>query len=1091
MLFRLFFTISCFGVLWAALGTALAAVVTVQKQAVSPTPEVAAYNLGHFFPGSNTADWWRYSRVSGARIFLAPSHFNVSGTVRPGEDTVVDQASFLARRAALRANPLSEDFVNWPVIEARFNRKLQGNNSIVPQHALETIRRHGGTILAQMTLGPNTFPVANDDDWAGKWIAWRTYYSVAFYLAREFDVERFSSHNEPNHPNTLIDPESWLMRKRLASDAAQAALNDVNRLYGKWLRLRFMAPVTATGSGDAFENYGRPALENIGVDFLGNRPAGYQSFHVYSYHNYNSSLSGLSSTFQDVRAGMAGALPSGVAPLPIALTEYNFSNGANYDARPESSNTLSSALRFAAQTSRHAALGAGELYAFKFGMTAMSESSNFPVQKNGMLFCDNHHEPHHYGTMSRSAEAYRLYLKGFAPGRQLLAHTVTGTGSANLEVLVSFDPVTNFYHIFSVNEGGAVPMEIDVSRLAVPDGNHAIVEDVSQFRTGLVRSVEVVRNGRINAGNQPSNTVWLVSIPADPQRTTDSGTPLLGVPAVAESMVRDGALAHSNQGSSSVLVARNDPATPDGRSAAFLQFDLPADWHPDDIILALLAIQVSPDTANATSNVAVHAHLYGLDNHQWDASTLTWQNAPNLLKDQPAGNLIRNRVVTGAGETAHILAQLTATNTVVRRVDVTDYLIRQTGGQASFLITQDPRWDVDIEVSEIPASWDDLVPGDTQAAGLRIYTSRAVASPAEAPQLIIIRRPAPMQSFNQWVRQFGLNRDIAADSFDYADAPLAGQGNWVRGPNSDNPSNHLTVVDGTVRFDWTTPTPLNNVVRLLWAESNTVFDDWIYATFDLRVLQPPQSATNLRPGFLSFGNSNGNEQRGLVGLRPGAQPGTFRLGISSRGQSEEAFHYVAADLSPGTNYTVTLGFDAATEETALWIDQLDKAGPLLRIAGEGTNSGIRRVNLRLDNRDGAEGTTNLGIFTLDNLAIRAVNPALIGAGANPSGDGLPNLLKFALGLDPRRPAGASAPRIVMENGQPAFHYSRNYLGEDIELVVEASSNLHDWAPYAESPELVAVDRPQRLRLPLFPSLQGPAKFLRVRATLTNGSRSTP
>lgn len=1062
---------------------ASAAVLTVQNQVAGPTPQVMAYNLGHFQPGSNTADWWRYSRVSGGRIFLAPSHFNVTGSARPGEDAVVDQATFLARREAVRADPLNLDHINWPLIETRFNTNLQGNNRIRPRYALEEIHRRGGVILAQMSLGAFGFPIADEDDWAGKWVAWRTYYSVAFYLAREFDVERFASHNEPNHPNTFIDTAPWLMRKRLAADAVQSALADVNALYGKWLRPRFHAPVTAGTTGVAFDDYGQPALAGIDVDFLGDRRPGYQSFQLYSYQAYNSNLDNLTAGYHAVRAGIAAHLPSGVAPLPLAVSEFNVHTGADYDTRPESSDTLSKALRFGAQAVRYTALGVDELYAFKFGMTQTSVGSVFPVQKNGMLFSDNLHPPYNHGAMSRSAEVYRLFLKGFAPGRQLLAHQLSGAGAGGLQVLVSHDPAGRFYHVFSVNEsGGSVPLEIDLSALAPPEGNVAVIEDVSAFRTGVVRSLETVTNGRLLPGNQPDGTVWLITLPADPQRV-DDGSRLFSVPARLTGMVRDGAHAHANFAQAPLVYARNDPESADERAAVFLRFDLPPDWHPDDLLLGLLSVRVGPLVSNPEG---AHAHLYGLDQPPPDAAQLTWHGAPNLRQGAAAGNLIRDGVVTGAGETAHILGQLAATSPVVRRVDVTDYLVRQSDGTASFLIAQDPRWNVDIRVTTLPESWDDLPTGDTQASGLRVFDAAAVATPEDAPRLILIRRPKPVQTFDAWVRQFDLNDGLLAESFDYPDGPLAGRGGWARGPNSDATAEHLVVADGAVRFDWTTAIALNNVVRRLWPEELTVTDDWVFATFDLHVLEPPETASAARPGFLSFGDGSGNQQRGLVGIRAGTPPGTYQLGISSRLQTGEHFRYAPLHLPVGVPETVTLGFHAGTEETALWIHSVRAVGPpVLRVGGEGVNNGLRRVNLRLHNTDGGGGTTRLGVFTVGQLDVTTVNPALVGPEADPVGDGLPNLLKFALGLDPGLPVGAAgnrAPWIVAEPPAAGFYFTRNDLAGGVRLTVETSPDLHEWQTREAPTEQVGFGRVQTHRVPLEETVEGGRLFLRVRAT---------
>lgn len=724
-----------------------AATLTIHTDAASETPVNLSYNLAHFYPGSNTADWWRYSRVSGARIFMAASHFNVSAANRPGDATVTNEASFLARRSALRADPLNTDYINWPTIEQRFNTTISGNNKIIPQYALEQIHQRGGKVMAQMTVSEGSFPIDDESDWGGKWILWRTYYAAAFHMARYFDVERYTSHNEPNHPDSLISPESWLMRVRLASDAAQSALEDVNALYGKSLQPRFTVPITAGSGESSYLDYGQPAVTGIQTNFLGQTGSSYRLFQTYGYQQYNQTPSGFESYFLNLRGWVDGDTPAGVDALPFAITEYNVHTGATYDTLVENADTLSKAVRLGAITSRLVQAGMDELYCFKFGMTV--SSGNFPVQKNGMLYTDNTYSPYNYGTMSRSAEAFRLFNKGFAPGRLLQQHTLAGDGATSLELQVSYDPESGFYYIYSANESGSsIPLEIDVSALGIPNGNQLIIEDVSQWRRGIIRSIEQIQEGWILPGSQPGQTAWLISIPALPQRQAGSDSSLQGLSVSKDAMVRDGIHASTTHGTNPSAWTRNDPASANNRAAAFLQFDLPEDWDPADLQLAILALPVASASGSTDT---IHAHLYGIDNHDWDESSLTWNNAPNLKKNAPVGNRIRHGVIDGAGESAHVLAQLTAgSGFTTRHVDVTDYLVRQSA-KASFLLNQDPRWDADINVSEIPASWNDLVQGDTQPDGIQLRTREAAGDPSAAATLILVRRIPPPVDYATWI----------------------------------------------------------------------------------------------------------------------------------------------------------------------------------------------------------------------------------------------------------------------------------------------------------------------------------------------------
>jgi hypothetical protein len=208
------------------------------------------------------------------------------------------------------------------------------------------------------------------------------------------------------------------------------------------------------------------------------------------------------------------------------------------------------------------------------------------------------------------------------------------------------------------------------------------------------------------------------------------------------------------------------------------------------------------------------------------------------------------------------------------------------------------------------------------------------------------------------------------DNFTYADGPLAGQGPWVRGvasPSADNPSNHIVVADGAVRFDWTTNTPINNALRVQWA-ADQLTTGTVYAAFDIQVTEAPQAADDVRPGFFSFDRSGGSQLRGLVGLRSGTETGTYQLGVSASSQLGTSFVYAERDLSPGISYRVVVRYNLTTARTDLWIDAEPMANAPAATANGSPGDGVRRIQLRLYNAS-ANGLTHLGIFQLDNLMV--------------------------------------------------------------------------------------------------------------------------
>jgi hypothetical protein len=65
--------------------------------------------------------------------------------------------------------------------------------------------------------------------------------------------------------------------------------------------------------------------------------------------------------------------------------------------------------------------------------------------------------------------------------------------------------------------------------------------------------------------------------------------------------------------------------------------------------------------------------------------------------------------------------------------------------------------------------------------------------------------------------------------------------------------------------------------------------------------------------------------------------------------------------------------------------------------------------------------------------------------ATPAGDGVINLMKYTLGLDPRIPASAgSLPELVTIDGQPVFRFTRALSATEVTCIVETSTDLVHW-----------------------------------------------
>jgi len=787
-----------------------AGTLTVENTPTGQTPQLLGYNLAHFFPGGNAPMWFRYSGVNGARLFMSPNSFGESVSnddLAPWGDGVDSLSAFELRRMALRASQAATGisgngpYINWTHFSHRYTLNLstgRTSNQVVPATALAKLREMGIDILVNITAAPNSLPIQSPSDWSGKWELWQHFYAQAYYLAANHDVCRFQIYNEPDMPDSglpgnghLTATGDYVMRLQLASDAIQCAVADVNSHLGKTLAARVLGPVTVHGH-EAYQPEGgeKPGWGKITVAA---RRSGYADghstwpaiLHQYDFHKYGGTFSSYSATVGNIRDFIAADTP-GEAPLPISVSEFNTNTGAVFETLAETLDSPSKFMFFGAMSARLIRSEARELYCFKFGQTPRSgtNAANETVAKNGMLFTDNWTAPYNVGGSTKAAEVWRFGSKGFKNARPLLAFTKSEDATLDpLEVIVSYDPVAQRYHILSTNSGNAyADLSVDASRWEIPAGGRFTLEELSESRHGSIRTFGTIDAEGFLAdplGNrtasQPANSTWLFTVPA---QAPASQTTLL---ASADATVADGSLANSANGSSHILrVANTASVNATGRTAALLRFQLPGNISVSKIQTAVLSIQGSVPAGKTAGRASVH----GLPNSStgWTETSVTWRTAPNLADGNPGGPSISNNFVEGgdatnlaSGAAAFLCGHLQVEPgaPAALQVDVTDFLKSQsdTTREAVFLLARENRHYGD--------------PVDAEALDI----SSREAGGGNAPQLVIVLKndsnssPPTIGSISSQV----LHKNVVSDplSFTVADHETAPASLIVTARSSD------------------------------------------------------------------------------------------------------------------------------------------------------------------------------------------------------------------------------------------------------------------------------------------------------------------
>ena len=711
--------------------------ISLANTAAGNTPSLLGYNLGHFTDTGNGFDWFRYSGVKGARVFISASELQ-SQTSR-GRTNVTSEATFWSTITSARnAGPGSSTYIRWSDFNYDYT-STSGANDISYKYAFTQLRNLGVEVLANITASPGTFPITSASDWAGKWELWQHFYAQAYLLARDYDIRRFSIFNEPNNWTGMTEAD-WFQRLRICSDAIQKAIADVNAATGKSLVPRIYAPNTANGKekyNTADDTWGRDTVTNRYLQLSGTTNATWTPkttsvpwslSHVYNYQKYSmlthddGSLSGYVNDLQALR-GYIDA-DNGAEPVPpMALTEYNVRTGSSYDTKTENQDTPSDYIALGANSVALAANGADELFLFKFGQTD-SGGTNYGVAKNGTHYAQNASgTANNYGGATKAAEVYRLFNKAAQSGRERLEFSATGGASSSttggLWTMVTRDSTNNLLRIFAVNkENTSVSLSLDAAALGVAEGTPVIVEEVGTAASGHGRIAGNISGGRMGLGSLPASTAWLVTLPA-----TNSG--LFAISADADAELADGASRNLANGLIPAMKARGD-GTANGRRAVLVGIPV----SPTDVANGRV-FYLDVEAAVTAGTSPTQAHVYGVENDAWDENSVTWASSSFLRQNLADGSQIASNAALNAGSNppCRMLGQIVAASTTSSRVlvDVTDFIKSQSDGYATFLILQDHRWDY----SAAPLAT--RTAGDIQTAGL-VVTARE--TPGRGPRLL-------------------------------------------------------------------------------------------------------------------------------------------------------------------------------------------------------------------------------------------------------------------------------------------------------------------------------------------------------------------
>lgn len=252
------------------------------------------------------------------------------------------------------------------------------------------------------------------------------------------------------------------------------------------------------------------------------------------------------------------------------------------------------------------------------------------------------------------------------------------------------------------------------------------------------------------------------------------------------------------------------------------------------------------------------------------------------------------------------------------------------------------------------------------------------------------------------------------------------------------------------------------------------------------------SSITVQPaGSLSFSASSFSQSEGNTGT---AATITVARSSGSTGAISVAYSTADGTALGGSDYVATSG-------TLSWADG-DTANKsfVVNILGDTAYEPDETVALNLSVPTGgatlgAQSTATLLILN-DDPAPQLYNSwassnGLNGANAldtaTPAGDGIPNLLKYALCLDPSRscarPTDGSnpgLPLVVSDASDLGLIYQRDATKTDISYLVESGTDLRSWSGTGVTEQIIATNGTVQTVKASIPKISDPRKFIRLR-----------
>jgi hypothetical protein len=516
------------------------------------------------------------------------------------------------RRDPLRQTANKDIYIDWTGLNNQFD--------VGQRYIFERFKRIG---IVPMMI--NSFETTEDPlaSWSSKFEYWRMWYSYVYFFASQYDIALYEFANEPNAKGGSFT--NWRSHWLVCADAMRSAISDVNNKYNKSITLNICGPTlpgpwwderltdpTANPHG-----WGSLSWKSVKQNLYGEEDSKIWNYGMYDYHAYSTDAAKEHETIMALRYSLATAKLSPNKSIPLLITEYNTSTGANFMKKCLDTEDLTYGIALAQIIQSTAIAGGaglgdeGGFFLFKLGAP-----SDTPVLKNSTAYVSSRGH-HNYGGVSRGGACFQMYARHFRGSKPLVDFSVLTGDHEKRRLVIAWDKALDLINIYLSNQSGsAATLAINLSSIPLAANAEVSIACVDKNNTGQIAKLVRLGLDKVLNIEVPDNSALCLNIAGKTY-----SKPSCATESVCDTYLTIGD-GNSDHSALPALKISQHHTLPSERRIGFVMFDLEALPRGRRYLLRLSGQNTGQRPAER--NIL---HLYGAGPAEWQSRPLTWNDA--------------------------------------------------------------------------------------------------------------------------------------------------------------------------------------------------------------------------------------------------------------------------------------------------------------------------------------------------------------------------------------------------------------------------------------------------------------------------------